>query len=380
LRTLLFGLQLPCPETLRPKLQRTLILFAWATWLYRFFLFLGIALLVYHFFFKLLGIFLMIVELAWFIFLPIYRELFAWIRHSPQMTLNRNSISLLLALLLGIALLVVPWQQSLQAPALARYAKQTSLFPAEAGRLELLSLAENLAVERGEPLFRIHSASMELQLEQARRELEVNRRLFETQQLTTRTLASTPVTAQRLSESMSRLRGLEQQAAKLAVSADFDGTLVRLAPGLYNGQHVSSQTRLADLVATESIEVEAYFREDQVIRTRQAGGEAVFYPRAPEQPPMRLQLVDIENWDTRRLQQPALASIYGGDIPVTRDEDGALIPEQAIFRATFRPLQAAGQSLPRILAGTVHLDGERMSLLHRLWTHIVMVFRRESGF
>ena len=106
----------------------------------------------------------------------------------------------------------------------------------------------------------------------------------------------------------------------------------------------------------------------------------MFYPRDPDQAAMRLQLVDIEDWDTRRLQQPALASIYGGDIPVTRDEDGSLIPEQAIFRATFRPLQAAGQSLPRRLLGTVHLDGERTSLLARLWTHIVMVFRRESGF
>jgi len=35
-------------------------------WIYRFFLFLGIALLVYHYFFKLLGLFFNDVEVGWF--------------------------------------------------------------------------------------------------------------------------------------------------------------------------------------------------------------------------------------------------------------------------------------------------------------------------
>ena len=41
-----------------------LILFAWATWIYRLVLFLGIAALVYHFFIKALGIFLFLVEIV----------------------------------------------------------------------------------------------------------------------------------------------------------------------------------------------------------------------------------------------------------------------------------------------------------------------------
>ena len=44
--------------------RRGLILFAWATWIYRLVLFLGIAALVYHFFIKALGIFLFLVEIV----------------------------------------------------------------------------------------------------------------------------------------------------------------------------------------------------------------------------------------------------------------------------------------------------------------------------
>jgi len=52
LRRLLFGLDDPVPEPLPRHRARLLIAYAWGTWIYRLFLFLGIALLVYHFFFK----------------------------------------------------------------------------------------------------------------------------------------------------------------------------------------------------------------------------------------------------------------------------------------------------------------------------------------
>ena len=52
-----------------------LVAFAIVTWLYRLVLFLGIALAVYLFFFKLLGIILFMVELSWFIAMPVLREL-----------------------------------------------------------------------------------------------------------------------------------------------------------------------------------------------------------------------------------------------------------------------------------------------------------------
>ncbi len=56
LRRLLFGLDMPMPEPVTTTQRRFLVWFAWGVWAYRFMLFLGIALLVYHFFFKVLGV------------------------------------------------------------------------------------------------------------------------------------------------------------------------------------------------------------------------------------------------------------------------------------------------------------------------------------
>ena len=56
LRERLFGLGEPPPEELPPGRRRFLIVFSFATWFYRVTVFLGIAVLVYHFAIKALGI------------------------------------------------------------------------------------------------------------------------------------------------------------------------------------------------------------------------------------------------------------------------------------------------------------------------------------
>jgi putative peptide zinc metalloprotease protein len=69
-------------------------------------LFFGIALAVYHLFFKLLGIFLMLLELGWFIFLPIFKEARHWWAnreqaHTPRVLLSGAGL-LALVLLLAV--------------------------------------------------------------------------------------------------------------------------------------------------------------------------------------------------------------------------------------------------------------------------------------
>ena len=66
------------PEPFPTTKHYFLVFYSFATWIYRFFLFLGIALLVYFFAFKILGIFLFAVEIIWFIGRPVYAEMKRW--------------------------------------------------------------------------------------------------------------------------------------------------------------------------------------------------------------------------------------------------------------------------------------------------------------
>lgn len=116
MREALFGWGDPPPERFSPSRRRGLIAFALATWLYRLVLFFGIALLVYHAFFKALGLVLLAVELVWFIARPIWRELQAWWAQRQRWRWNRASRRTLLVLGAGLILLCWPWRTSVRLP------------------------------------------------------------------------------------------------------------------------------------------------------------------------------------------------------------------------------------------------------------------------
>ena len=118
LRKTLFGVTAPDSENLSLTARRALIAFALFTWLYRFTLFLGIAVAVYLLFFKALGIFLFAVEIAWFIVMPVWRELKDWRDLWPAVTTgHRRRLGLILLVLLF--LLAFPWSFDIKAPAWA---------------------------------------------------------------------------------------------------------------------------------------------------------------------------------------------------------------------------------------------------------------------
>jgi len=89
LRRVLLGFNDAWPEDIRNKSRAFLILFAYMTWIYRLVVFLGLAVLVYYFFFKVLGILLMAVELVWFIWRPLWSELSIWRERKSEIKTNR---------------------------------------------------------------------------------------------------------------------------------------------------------------------------------------------------------------------------------------------------------------------------------------------------
>ena len=95
MREALFGIGAEPPEVFPRRMQRILITYAVATAIYRFFLFVGIAALVYVMAGKALGIVLGLFELVIFIFMPIWRELKAWWGLRTKMTRNPRAFATL---------------------------------------------------------------------------------------------------------------------------------------------------------------------------------------------------------------------------------------------------------------------------------------------
>jgi len=136
MREILFGLGAPKPSPAAPLREAGLCTYAYITWVYRFFLFIGIAILVHHLFPKAIGIVLFSVEILWFIILPIWREMKNW--WSFRMTIlstRRGRISLTCGIIL-LAIFALPWQNRISAPALLQPVQHTEIYPASAGYVQ----------------------------------------------------------------------------------------------------------------------------------------------------------------------------------------------------------------------------------------------------
>lgn len=379
MREWLFGLGEPSPEYFGQRMRRFLVVYAYATWLYRFVLFLGIAFVVYHFFFKLAGIVLLLVEIGWFIGMPIYREFKQWYERRQMMQWNKNTITTfaLLAGLLG--LLIIPWQSHIKAPALLQPNLHKTFYSPTPGRIVDVRTESGQSVEEGDVLFVIASPELDYELEQAKNRIRIHRTSLG--RLGTRNLLEAREVIQRtLGEAITAYKGYRKQIDQLKISAPFKGQVIWMEDALIPGRWVSNDLPLAAMADKRSLEVHAYVTEDKLARIRPEGA-ASFHPENPRIEKVRLKIKEIDTTSTKSFSDSSLASVYGGDIAVREGMDGQLIPQTAAYRVRLTMDEADFERMSQHVArGTVHITAGEQSILSRIWLKVSSVLIRESGF
>ncbi len=377
LRELLFGFGDPQPEPFPPGTRRKLILYAYSTWLYRFFLFMGIALLVYHLFFKILGLALMLVEVIWFIALPIYRELAHWHsrRKAIRFSLRTACVGLLFAALL--ALFVIPWRTHVEGFALLSAQRLAALYVPHPARIQSVNRQPGEYVKTDEILLTLASPDLDGRLEIVRRKLESLRSRLAAASLDPELRLSYAVDMREMQSAASELDGLTRDKARLTISAPFDGLFQDLPAWAVPGSWVPEKMKLG-LVAEPGGIITAYVAEEDMERLS-VGDYGLFYPLSGFFKPIPIQITALEHSAVRDIPQPELpATSPGGIIPAKRTPAGRIVPEQALYKVL---CQARGDNLPtQSLTGRVFLQGERRSFAARFWQAAVGVLIRESGF
>ncbi|HSM42371.1 MAG TPA: biotin/lipoyl-binding protein, partial [Afifellaceae bacterium] len=215
LREKLFGLGVAPPESMSGGLRRTLIAYAFGTWIYRLFLFIGIALLVYAFFFKVLGIILFAVEILWFVALPVWREIAEWWTMRARIVRSPRTRFTFAVLLFLVAAFAVPWQTTIVAPAVLKSDHEASIFPPVPARLEAVEVSDGDIVEAGTVMFRLLAPDLEHQLAQSERRIALLKRRRDRRTVDTIDLAETLTLEQELKQESEKAAGLRTQIAAL---------------------------------------------------------------------------------------------------------------------------------------------------------------------
>jgi putative peptide zinc metalloprotease protein len=380
MREWLFGFGNPQPEPCTPARRRFLIAFSFVTWLYRLVVFFSIALVVYHAFFKALGIALFAVELGWFILRPIAREITAcWQRRTALHWRTQTVRSTVLGAGL-LALLLVPWHRGVRVPAVFGPQQAQGLYSPEAGYLsdQAIPPRDGQAVGAGDVLAVLVSPELEHKLRQAQAREALLRWEVEQQAFDDKLREQGVALHRRWDEATQTVAGLVSQIGQLTIRAPFAGTVQTTADNLSVGTWLPREAHLFDVVGPSGIKGDAFASEND-IRDITTDYTATFVPAIPEMSALRCRVTAVDGVNIATLDAAAVASTYGGPIPAElQPGTRQLIPLQATYRV--RMAGCAGQpALQRQTIGTAIIGNSRESFAWRGLRSLLAVLEREAG-
>ena len=377
-RQTLFAPRLSPPESVPQTWQRGLIGYAIAIWLYRLVVFTGIALVVYAYFFKVLGLILFAVEIWYFIISPVAHEIGEWLRMKRQdISLPRTRMTLAAA---GVALLalIVPWSGAVIVPAVFEASDVVPVFPQRPAQVKSIAVTSGQFVSAGDILIETRSPDIEHELLATEIKISVSKLRLARVGTDETDRSERIVLLKELDAQQSKREGLLAEQRALLIRSPVTGQVLELDPELHAGRWLGRGDRLALVGARQRHGLKGYLDESALARVAE-GARGHFIPDDPQQARIAVQLRSIAQAGATAIEIPALASVYGGRIPVEADQQQRLIPLAAHYLADLTPdgaLAPQGQ----VIRGVVHLAGQPESLLIRAGRQIARVLVRESGF
>ncbi len=377
LREALFSLGEPVPESVPTKLRRGMIIYAYATWIYRFFLFTGIAILVYNLFFQPLGLILAVVELAVFIGRPVLAEMREWARMREQILGTRRGKTWLW--ITGGLLLAgfLPMDRHVSGYAVLSPVGASPIVSGEPARVVRVIAENGQTVAAGDPIIELdapelaaEAASTKVRIAQL--DLQLGRSVADTRDRSNRA-----VIERELARERNKLAGLERRADRLILRASGPGTVSGLTPDMHPGRWIGGEEVIAHVVTPSDYDVQAYVPEDDIWRLEQ-GALGTFVASDAGGPSRSAKLVEISSSAISRLEQPILASTNGG--PIAVDKDGEeLAPREALYRIRMIAEKGAvsGEDYQiQLVPGAVQIRTDGRSFAQWATTQLARMFRR----
>jgi putative peptide zinc metalloprotease protein len=241
-------------------------LFAWATWIYRLVLFLGIAALVYHFFIKALGILLFLVEIVWFIAKPLWSEISAWSLRWPQIVRSRRARWSAIGAFVLVALCWLPLPAPIRTEGMLQSSEIWPLHALDASQLQQQMFGDARMVEVDAPVFMLDSPA----LKAAQAQNDAQRTQY-SQQIAAAGFDSElrrdwQVLQERQLQAATQQQAVETEASRYRLNASGAGVLRDVDPDLRTGDWLARNELLGRVVGSDRLEVLAYVQEEDVQR------------------------------------------------------------------------------------------------------------------
>ncbi len=378
LREVLFALNEPCPEHLPPGRVRFLIGYAWVTWLYRLILFTGIALMVYHFVFKALGLILFFLEIIFFILRPVWSELKTWWTMRNRIIGTRRTSVTLAATAALAAIFLFPWSTRVSLPSIVEMASVQPVFAKRSAIVEAVHVQAGADIKKGAPIVTLWSPDLDQQLVLAKTRLRLAKVRYARRGVVGVDREESLVLENQIAAIESEIRGLETERAELVLRAPFDGKLLEFNPDVHPARWIGRREMIALIGEPGQQLAKGYIAESDLWRVEE-GARGWFIPESAQRSATPVRVSNISVGSTKYLDVPEVSSQYSGAIATSKDEKARLVTSTAQYLVQMTVDQDSSENSEISVRGTVLVEGRPESLMARTWRHILSVIVRESG-
>ena len=378
IRRKFFGLREPLPEPTFSAWQRVgLVVFAGITWAYRLVVFLGIALMVYYLFFKILGIIMMMLELVWFIFRPVWMEVaYLWTRRA-QVRLQLSPISMVFGVLLLVVWLV-PVTNQMTAPAVLHAAHEQPVFAPMAAHIKSVEVRAGQVVEPGQVLVQLAVPDLAIRAHKASISLASARAESLTSAASGKLQERRLVLLEQIAEALAEQKSVEEEAERLTVRATIRGVVRDMSNQIVAGRTIGTRELMLRVTASNPAVIEAYVSEASIDAV-QLGQDVKFVSSRADAPSVRGIVASIDTTGSKQISRALLVSPHGGDIPAVLDRRGGAQAQDPVYRVLIEPVGDIGP-VKSIERGTVRIETSIVLVAQNFVARALSILVRESGF
>ena len=378
LRQIIFGLNHEQPEKMNANKINFLIFYAWSTWIYRFFLFIGIAILVYHYTFKVLGIILFVVEIIWFICLPIYREMALWWKMRSDIGLSFNFIRTILFISVLFFLFFYPWKNYQKIPAILQSENFISIYAPEEAQIKRVHIKEGDKVQKDQLLIELTSPSLNYKINQTIGKLELA-------ELQINNALQSKTNREQLLSLRSKKNKLETEIlnynkikSSLNIRAPFNAEITFLEK-FNKDQWVNEEDPLLSLVNKDKQTIYAFISEKSIAKIDRTK-DLFFISSHIDSPKIPLSIKSISKSPVNNFNLfPIVTSLYSGPIAARENSSSDIISEQAYYLVIMNLVEDITKVDQKML-GSVNIAIYPTSFAERIYKYVYAVLIRELSF
>ena len=240
-RKFFLGLEMEKPENLRPQTERFLTTFGYALIIYRFFLFMSIGFAVYFFFFKPLGLIMMIAVIFIFMGIPILKELIFYFTEREQILKNIKGRIVLGFLCALLCLAFLPLDTKIKVPGVLHAKDYASLYAPVPAEIAKFHVQNGDQVQKGDILVSLESRDLEIEIQKSLIQLNLFFQIKEREQGNQELARKGANIDQLILEAQTKLAGLQEQKDKLEIKSPFSGFIRDISPDLHEQRAVNKE-------------------------------------------------------------------------------------------------------------------------------------------